>query len=70
MKTYPMIYGHDDGGTPGRTTLQAINDENAIDQARRFVADGYRNSTWATLELGESAYTAHNVHGQAVGDRV
>ena len=70
MKTYPMIYGHDDGGTPGRTTVQAVTDEDAVEQARRFVGDGYRDNTWATIDLGESVYTARNVHGQAVGHRV
>ena len=70
MKTYQMVYGHDDRGTPGSATLQSATEDGAVEQARRFVADGYRNSTWATLELGERVFTARNVHGNAVGQYV
>ena len=68
MQDYQLTYGHDSNGTPGRVTLQANSAREAIEQTRKFVADGFRNETWATVDLGdEGAYTARNVHGRAVG---
>jgi hypothetical protein len=69
IMTYQIIYGHTHAdSTPGTLTLAATNDADAIRDIRKFVADGYRNETWAAIDLADGrAYTVRNVHGKAVG---
>lgn len=66
--TYPAKFGHQALCRPGETTITASSVEDAIAQAKRFVANGYRNDTWINVDLGDSHYSARNVHGQAVGE--
>lgn len=69
MNKYQITYGHTQSDcTPGTLTLSATNDADAINETRKFVADGYRNETWAAVDLADGrAYTVSNVHGEAVG---
>lgn len=51
-----------------RADFAATNDTDVIKEVRVFVANGYRNETWASVDLIDGkSYTARNVRGQAVG---
>lgn len=67
--SYQANYGHTMSDcTPGTLTLAATDDNAAIKEIREFVSEGYRNETWATIELADgSSYTARNIRGNAVG---
>lgn len=66
--TYQAVFGHDANAIPGRITLQASTDDQAIKEVRAFVADGNRNGTWANVQLSDGrVYGASNKHGEAVG---
>lgn len=69
MNKYQITYGHTQADcTPGTLTLDATNDADAVDEVRKFVKDGYRGETWATLVLTDGrAYSMRNVRGDAVG---
>lgn len=69
MKTYTVKYGHSASDcTPGAIEFSAENEDAVIQKVNDFVADGYRNETWATVDfLGTRYYTARNVHGESVG---
>lgn len=69
MTKYQIKYGHTQRDcTPGSLTLKATTDAQAIDETRKFVSDGYRNETWAAIDLADGrAYTVRNVRGKAVG---
>lgn len=72
MAKYQIAYGHTMADcTPGTLTLAATNDDDAIRELCAFVADGYRNETWAALDLANGGgYTARNVRGNAVGQYI
>jgi hypothetical protein len=69
MKTYQITYGHTMADcTPGTLTLKATTDTEAIKEIREFVAEGYRNETWAAIELADGRfYNVRNVRGEAAG---
>ena len=65
---YTARYAHSNTDTPADMTLDAKNDREAVAKVRQFVADGYRNGTWANVELADGrSYRASNKHGKAVG---
>jgi hypothetical protein len=66
--TYAAKFGHQIDCAPGEMVISADSVSDAIEQALLFVADGYRNGTWINVDLGNSFYSARNVHGQAVGE--
>lgn len=68
---YTAKYGHSNNDAQGRLNLDATDDASAMAEVDGFVAAGYRNGTWATIELSDgSAYTARNEHGRAVSWRL
>ena len=69
MSKYQITYGHSQTKCgPGTLTLAAENDAEAVKEARKFVADGYRDATWAALDLSDGrSYNVQNVRGNAVG---
>lgn len=68
--TYTARYAHGDSGIPGDLTLAATSDPEAIAEVDALVADGYRNGTWATIELADgTVYRARNEHGRVVATR-
>ena len=70
MRTYTATIGHQPDCIPGKLSIEALDDADAIRQVDAFVEDGYRNLTWANLSLQEreGAYAACNKHGLAVGN--
>lgn len=59
-----IYYGHGNG-TPG--TLTRATDKDAVRTVRDLVRQGFRNATWATVELSDKrVYQAHNAHGRIV----
>lgn len=71
MKQYVGKYGHEDNCVPSTLELDATTDIKAIDEIRAFVVSGYRDGTWATVELsGNRVYTCRNDAGRAVGKYV
>ena len=68
MHTYTARYGHEPNATPGDLRLDAKNDDEAIAEVRAFVADGYRNLSWASVPLQDGRQASYrNEHGAAVG---
>ena len=69
---YQITYGHTQADcTPGTLTLAATTEQGAISETQRFVQDGYRNETWAALDLADGrAYSVCNIRGNAVGQCV
>jgi hypothetical protein len=66
--TYTARYAHSDSDTPGKLNLDATTDDEAIKEVTKFVTDGFRNSTWCTVELSNGRhYTARNTSGHAFG---
>jgi len=48
--------------------LDALSDAQAVQEVREFVRTGYRNGTWANVELSDGRlYGCRNEHGEAVG---
>jgi len=72
MHKYQITYGHSTADcVPGTLTLAATNDADAIKETQKFVAEGFRNESWAALDLADGrAYTVRNVRGNAVGQYV
>lgn len=64
--TYTIRYCHG-SGTPGTLMRSAGRDRDIVRYVRKLVADGYRNETWATVEVDGGCYTARNVRGRPVG---
>lgn len=65
---YEMIYAHSDNDIPGSLPLRANTDEQAINEVRAFVEDGFRNGTWGSIEFADgSGYICHNRYGRAEG---
>lgn len=69
MSNYQMVYGHTSNDcTPGHLTMDATADSDAVSDLLDFVKGGYRNETWASVELSDGrSYVARNVRGGAVG---
>jgi hypothetical protein len=68
MTTYTIRYCHDDNCTPGTLEIEAASDAAAVEALRKFVRDGFRNQTWAMVDLGDGQiYGAHNSHGEVKG---
>lgn len=67
---YTAKYGHSDNCTPGHLLFDANSDRDAERQARKFVADGYRNGTWLFLETGRFYVGMKNQHGDVVINRI
>ena len=67
---YIANFRHGETGNGGQLLLSAKNDEEAIEEIRAFVASGYRNETFAGVDLSNGDhYTARNEHGQVKGRR-
>ena len=67
---YTAKYWHNPSDTPGTMTFNAIDDDDAIRQAKSFVEAGYRNETGLNMTLSDgSSYGLSNKHGLAVGGR-
>lgn len=69
MSKYQIVYGHTQADcTPGTLTLAATTDDEAVAETRKLVQDGYRDETWATIDLSDGrAYNVRNIRGEAVG---
>lgn len=68
MQTFTATFGHHERDIPGRMTLEATTEAEAIAEAKRFVEAGYRDGTWINVSLGNGAYSCANRHGKAVGE--
>lgn len=65
---YTMTYGESDNCVPGTIALDASTDQEATDAARSYVQSGFRNGSWAFVQLQSGAVVRFaNQHGQAVG---
>ena len=65
MTKYIARYAHSDTDTPADLALDASNDAEAKAEIKAFVASGYRNGTWANIELADgSVYSCRNMHGE------
>ncbi len=66
--TYTARYAHSDSDDAGVLSLDATTDAQAVAEVRRFVESGYRNQTWACVELQDGrSYCVRNQHGKALG---
>ena len=67
---YQITYGHNlQNCAPGTLTLPATTDAEALKQISKLVTDGYRDETWAAVDLSDGrAYNVRNVRGHAVGN--
>jgi hypothetical protein len=66
MTKYTAIFAHSDSDVPGKLTLDASNDVEAKAELKAFVESGYRNGTWANIELSDGAgFGYRNEHGKA-----
>ncbi|HOW47355.1 MAG TPA: hypothetical protein PLB26_06845 [Rubrivivax sp.] len=66
--TYIAVYAHADTDMPGSLELDATTDAEAIAEIKQLVESGYRNGTWATVELSDGRTASYcNRHGEAVG---
>lgn len=63
------IYAHADNDSPGSMTLHGTADDIKA-EAKEFVAAGFRNQTWMTVDFGSSAYRVDNRHGKAIAHTV
>jgi len=68
MRKYQVAYAHSNESSVGHLDIDASSDAQAVQaDARAFVA-GYRNGTWANVELSDGRiYGCRNEHGDAVG---
>lgn len=67
MITYIARYAHSDEDTVGNLELNASTDAEAIAELKDFVTSGYRNGTWANVELSTGeAFGCRNRHGTAI----
>jgi hypothetical protein len=66
---YQIVYGHAMADcTPGTLTLKSENDADALIEVRKFIADGYRDESWAALDLQDGrSYSVRNIRGNPVG---
>ncbi len=64
---FTATFAHGGSDSPGRITLDAATESEAIAEANAFVVAGMRNGTWINVTLPDGAYAARNVHGKAVG---
>lgn len=68
---YTARFGHTEESIPGTIELSATSDSSAVIEIRQFVLNGYRNGTWANVQLSDgSVYCCKNEHGEAVGSHV
>ena len=65
MSQYQALFAHGANDIPGVLDLDAKTDSEAKAEIDSFVVQGYRNQTWASIELstGET-YCRHNLHGR------
>lgn len=63
------LYAHNDTDIPGRIHLAGTNDAAIVREARKFVANGYRNGTWVSVLLPVSgrSYICRNYQGLPEG---
>jgi len=65
---YTILYGHDDNCGTGILEWIADKDADVIEKLDKFVSEGFRNCTWATVELKNGkSYRSKNVNGSALG---
>jgi len=68
MSNYLASFAHTDDGPVGHIRLNAASDAQAVEEVREFVRHGYRNGTWASVELSDGRiYGCRNEHGDALG---
>ena len=66
MPTYRIRHADNEHDTPGDLTLEADTDAAAVQQIQSLVAQGFRNTAWASTQLKDGrCYIAHNVYGKA-----
>lgn len=66
--SYTVSYGHSETDSPSRMTFECATDADVIRRIKDFVAEGYRNETWATVRLADDKkYQVNNRHGDALG---
>lgn len=66
--TYSMLYAHSNNDIPGSLVMDATTDEEAVKAVKKFVSDGYRNGTWASVDFANgSVYVCNNRYGEAKG---
>lgn len=64
---YTLRYGHSDIDTPGNVRMLATDDKSAIIEAKKACRDGFRNQSWARVELSTGqVYACRNVHGEVI----
>ena len=62
---YTIVYSHGDGAS-NTMTRDLASDKEAVDFARAFVRDGFRNETEATVALRDGRkYMCVNKHGDS-----
>lgn len=65
---YQAKFAHSPDDTTGTMSLDATTDQEAIIEVSDFVRDGFRNASWARVDLsGGRSYLVENQHGEAVG---
>ncbi len=65
---YTALHADSDNDLPGDLDLQATTDAEAVAEVNKLVAEGFRNSAWASIELSDGrGYIASNQDGKAVG---
>ena len=68
MRKYQAAYAHSNESSVGHLDIDASSDAQAVQEVREFVRAGYRNGTWANVELSDGRlYGCRNEHGEAVG---
>lgn len=68
MTKYQAAYAHSNNDSAAQMDLDASSDAQAVEEVREFVRAGYRNATWANVELSDGRiYGCRNEHGDAVG---
>lgn len=65
--SYTATFGHSEHDVPGRMTLEASTEAEAIAEANKFVESGFRSGTWINVSLEDGVYGAANRDGKAVG---
>lgn len=68
MRKYQAAYAHSNNDSAAQMDLDASSDTQAVSEVRDFVRSGYRNGTWANVELSDGRlYGCRNEHGESVG---
>lgn len=67
MRTYTINYRDNEHDSGVQIEIEAQDDQAAIAACNKKVESGYRNQSFANVEIEGGTYSCANQHGNAVG---